>query len=190
MVDIKIPATDSHHRFSQRIWCFEPSQVLTGFYSSVFQIPDCQVICCLESWTRTVAAQRSRRRQHFFWPWEMEMDIACQSMLYRTNYDQPPFYKDFRTCWYKGRPPCEPRMSCHKGSDFICQDFFLDTLLRAHRLRMPPWTTLKVSQYFHAFSHHCSYNYTTIDTLCINMIEERIIGFDHGFRIWQFDKSC
>lgn len=37
MVDIKIPATDSHHRFSQRIWCFEPSQVLTGFYSSVFQ---------------------------------------------------------------------------------------------------------------------------------------------------------
>ena len=156
MVDIKIPATDSHHRFSQRIWCFEPSQVLTGFYSSVFQIPDCQVICCLESWTRTVAAQRSRRRQLFFLPWEMEIDIACHSMLYRTNYDQPLFYKDFRTCWYKGVDlHVNPEWDATKGPTSFARIFFWTPCWELIAFACHP-EPLKVSQYFDVFSHNCS----------------------------------
>lgn len=59
-------------------------------------IPDCQVICCLESWTRTVAAQRSRRRQHFFfglekWRWILHV-IACYTGQTMIN---PRFTKIF-----------------------------------------------------------------------------------------------
>ena len=50
----------------------------------------------------------------------------------------------------------------------------------------PSHATLIFSESLPVFSRiftQLQYNYTTIDTLCINMIEERIIGFDHGFRI-------
>lgn len=92
----------------------------------------------------------------FFLPWEMEIDIACHSMLYRTNYDQPPFYKDFRTCWYKGVDlHVNPEWDATKGPTSFARIFFWTPCWELIAFACHP-EPLKVSQYFHVFSHNCS----------------------------------
>ena len=129
-----------------------------------------------------------------------------------------PFYKDFRRCWYKGRPPCEPRMSCQTGL-WGCSTFWsfpspdhtesYRMLRQTSFARIFFWTpcwelitfacraepllksrSLEEMNFTHIFLHNYSTLIQWLDTLCINIFEDCMIGFDHGFRIWQFDKSC